>query len=88
MYFFLMNLRRQDIWDKITIAPIISIYIKQKLLVVTTCSAEMIGNLSNIEASYIGKHFFGYILTEMIVSLTAAKTGDEQKTSVWDFIYV
>lgn len=48
----------------------------------------MIGNLSNIEASYIGKHFFGYILTEMIVSLTAAKTGDEQKTSVWDFVYV
>lgn len=48
----------------------------------------MIGNLSNIEASYIGKLFFDYFLTEMIVSLTAAKTGDEQKTSVWDFIYV
>lgn len=63
-----MNLKRQNfIWDKITIAPIISVWIKQKLLVVTTWSAEMIYNLSNIEASCIGKHFFDYFLTEMII---------------------
>lgn len=50
--------------------------------------SEMIHKLSNIEASYIGKHFLMIFLTEMIASLTAAKTGDEQETSIWDFIYI
>lgn len=50
--------------------------------------SEIIYNLSNIEASCIGKHVFDYFLTEMVASLTAAKTGDEQETSIWDFIYI